>query len=89
MGAACSIQYPGQFGHDIEEVAHQADVCDFEYGRFLVLVDRDNRACVLDPRQVLDSPGDADRNLEVRRYNPPGLAYLHLVRHVTGIDSGA
>ena len=76
-----SVECAGQFRDDLEQVAHKSDISHLEYRRFFILVDRDDRAGVLDAGHVLNRAGDADRNIEVRRDYPPRLADLHLVRY--------
>src|SRR5690606_2363428 len=49
----------------LEQVAHQPDVRDLEDRRVRVLVDRDDRAGVLDAGQVLDRAADADRDVQL------------------------
>ena len=39
----------------LQQVTDQADIGHFEYRRFCVLIDRYDRACILDSGQVLDS----------------------------------
>ena len=57
--------------------------------RFGVLVDRDDRARVLDAGQVLDRARDADREVQLRRNDLAGLADLQIVRGVARVDRGA
>src|SRR5579863_2452211 len=74
---------------DLEQVAHQSDVGDLEDRRFAVLVDGHDGACVLDARQMLNGPGDADGDVHLRRDDLARLADLHFIRRITGIDGGA
>ena len=75
--------------HDREEVADQAEVGDLEDRRFGILVDRDDRARILDARQVLDRAGNSDRDVQLRRDDLAGLPHLQVVRRIAGIDRGA
>src|SRR5882672_706155 len=74
---------------DGEQIAHEAVVGDFEDGCFAVLVDCDDGARILDAREVLDCARDADGDVEVRRNDFAGLAHLHVVRGVAGVDGGS
>ena len=78
-----------QFRKNLEQVANQSDVRNLKDRRFLILVDRHNRAGVLDAGHVLNGPGNADRNIEIRRNDLAGLADLQFVRAIARIDSGA
>ena len=53
--------------HDLEQIAHQAHVGDFEDRRFAVLVDGHDGARVLDAGQMLNRAGDADGDVDVGR----------------------
>src|SRR5699024_3107067 len=77
-----------QLRDDLEQIAHQAEVGDLEDRRLRVLVDGDNRAGVLDPGQVLEGAGDAKAHVQIRRDDLAGLADLHVVGHIAGIDRG-
>src|SRR5690606_16302326 len=54
-----------------------------------VLVDRDDGAGVLDACQVLDRAADAHGHVQLGRDDLAGLADLHLVGAVAGVDRGA
>src|SRR6056297_1543753 len=71
---------------DLEQVADETVVGDFEDRGFRILVDRHDGPGVLDPGQVLDRAGDADREVQLRRDDLAGLPHLQFVRHVAGID---
>ena len=59
--AECGLQLRQQF----EQVPNQPDIRDFEDRGLGVLVDRHDRAGVLDAGQVLDGAGDADGDVQV------------------------
>src|ERR1700733_2269940 len=77
-GSALSQQF-AQFGDDLEQVAHQSVIRHFKNRRLGVLVDGDDGAGVLDAGQMLNRPGDADGDIQLRRNDLPGLAHLQLV----------
>src|SRR5690606_26109002 len=72
-----------------EQVAHQADVGDLVDRRVRILVERHERAGVLDAGQVLDRAGDAHRQVQLGGDDLAGLADLQLVRDVAGVDRRA
>src|SRR5882724_9515082 len=78
----------GQFGHDLEQIPHDAVIGHLEDRSFLVLVDRHNGLRILHAGKMLDRAGDADGDIEVGRHHLAGLADLVVVRHVAGIDRG-
>src|SRR5205823_3487812 len=55
----------GQFGDDLEQIAHDAVVGHLEDRRFLVLVDRDDSLAVLHPGEMLDGARDADGDVKI------------------------
>src|SRR3954447_3434384 len=69
-----------QLRDDVEEVAYDTEVDEFEDRRFRVLVDGDDRLRRLHARAVLDGAGDPDRHVELRRDRLAGLADLVGVR---------
>src|SRR5690606_20721763 len=73
-----------QLRQHLEQVADQADVGHLEDRRVRILVDRHDRAGVLDAGQVLDRAADADRDVQLRGDDLAGLAHLHLVGAVAG-----
>src|SRR6202011_810638 len=75
----------GELRRDLEQVADHAVVGDLEDRRLFVLVDRDDRLRRLHAGAVLDRPGDAERDVELRRDRLTGLADLELARVVTGV----
>src|SRR5882672_4848505 len=79
----------GELRRDREQVTDHAEVGELEDRRFGVLVDGDDRLGRLHAGPVLDGPGDADRDVELRRHGDPGLADLHLVRHPSGVGGRA
>ena len=58
------------------QVAHDAKVSDLEERLILILVDHHNGAGGLHARGVLDSAGDAQTDIEIRRDGNTGLADL-------------
>jgi hypothetical protein len=58
-----------QLRNELEQIPHQPEVGHLEDGRFVILVDRYDGACVLDTGGVLDGVGDAD-----------GCVHLHITR---------
>src|ERR1700730_11399909 len=86
--ALAGLDRVGQLRGDLEQVADNAVVGDLEDGRLFVLVDRDDGLRGLHARAVLDGPGDAQRDVELRRYGLAGLAHLELARVVAGVDRG-
>src|SRR3546814_4152538 len=68
--------------------AHQPDVRDLEDRRLGVLVDRHDRAGVLDAGQVLDRAADADGHVQVGGDDLAGLVDLQFFGHVAGVDRG-
>ena len=76
-------------GIGLEQIGHEADVRDLEDRRLRVLVDRDDRARVLDARDVLDRAGDADGDVELRRDDLARLTHLQLVGDEPRVDRRA
>ncbi len=89
MAADDDLELLGQLGHDLEQVADQADVGDLEDRRFLVLVDGDDDFGILHPREMLDRARNADRDIDLRRDDLAGLADLIIVGRLARIDRGA
>src|SRR5882762_1772819 len=79
----------GQFGNRLVEIRDQTVIGDLENRRILILVDRDDHLGILHAREMLDRAGDADGDIELRRYHLAGLADLPVVRRIAGIDRGA
>src|SRR3984885_6353078 len=79
----------GQLWQSLVEVCHQPIIGDLKDGRFLILVDSDNNFRILHTGQMLDSAGNADGNIEVRRHDLSGLADLPIVRRIPGVDRRA
>ena len=71
------------------QVAHDAVVGELEDRRLGILVDRDDRLGGLHAGPVLDGPGDARRDVQLRRDGLAGLADLELVRVPAGVGGGA
>ena len=78
-----------EFGQDLEQIADQTVIGDLEDRRLVILVDRDDDLRILHPGEVLDRARDADRDIQFRRDDLPGLPDLIVVRHKPGIDRGA
>ncbi len=74
--SANALHFGGQGGHDLEEVSHDPVVGDLEDRGRGVGVDRDDHARTHHPDDVLDRARDPDRDVELRRDRPPGLADL-------------
>src|SRR3954469_23783994 len=66
----------GQRRNDLECVTDDAVVRDLEDRRFLVLVDRDDRARSTHACEMLDGARDANSDIELRAYLAPGLSDL-------------
>src|SRR3954454_8764020 len=79
----------GQLGDDFVEIAHHAEVRELEDRRVRILVDRKDVLRVLHPDLVLDRPGDAGGEVQLRCHRLPGLADLGRVGVPAGIDHGA
>jgi len=75
--------------HDLEQITHDAVVRDLEDRRFLVLVDRHDRARVAHPRDVLDRTRDSARDVELGTHLPPRLPDLIAVRAPAIVRHGA
>src|SRR5204863_2331848 len=58
--------------NDLEEIAHDSIIGDFEDRRVGILVDRDDGLRALHPDQVLDRARDAERQIQLRRDGLPG-----------------
>src|SRR5690606_21460049 len=78
-----------QLRQHLEQIPHQPDVRDLEDRCLGVLVDRHDRAGVLDAGQVLDRAADADGDVQVGGDDLAGLADLQFVGNVAGVDRGA
>ena len=73
-------------GSACAQSATSADIRDLENRRVGILVDRDDRARILDAGQVLDRARDADRDVELRRDDLARLTDLQIVRHEPRVD---
>src|ERR1700729_3692866 len=78
----------GQFGNRLIQVRDQTVIGNLEDRRVFILVDRDDHFRILHAGEVLDSAGNADRDIELRRHHLAGLADLPVIRRVAGIDRG-
>src|SRR3954447_12621037 len=65
--ATLFVQFGDHGGHDLEEVARDPVVRDFEDRRLGILVDRDDRARAFHPDEMLDRARDAKRDVELWR----------------------
>src|SRR5271165_3699947 len=83
------FEFLDELGDSDEQVCDEPIVGDLEDGCIAVLVDRDDYLRRLHPGDVLDRPGDADRDVELRRHGAPGLADLELRGSIAGIASRA
>src|SRR5215213_8739413 len=79
----------GQLGDDLVQIAHHTEVRELEDRRVRVLVDRQDVLRVLHPDLVLDRPGDAGGEVQLRRHRLPGLADLGRVGVPAGVDNRA
>src|SRR4051812_8305542 len=76
----------GDRGEDRVEVADDAEVDQLEDRCLVVLVDGHDRLGGLHAGAVLDGPGDAGGDVELRRDRLSGLADLVAVRLPAGVD---
>src|SRR5580700_1100334 len=79
----------GQLGNRLIQIRDQAVIGDLEDRRVFILVDRNDDLGILHAGEMLDRPGNTDRNIEFRRHHLAGLADLPVVGRVAGIDRGA
>ena len=79
----------GELRHDLEQVAHHAEVGKLEDRRLGVLVDHHDGLGRLHAGPVLDRARDADRQVQLRRHGLAGLADLELVRVPAGVGGRA
>src|SRR4051812_46121196 len=84
--APASSELAYEFGHDLEQVADQAEIGDLEDRRVLVLVDRDDRLAVLHAGEMLDRARNADRDIDFGGDDLAGLADLIIVGGIARID---
>lgn len=87
--AALAGEALGQEGHDLVDVAHDAEVGDAEDRRELVFVDGDDVLALLHAGEVLDGSGDAEREVYVGTHGLAGLAHLTVVLDHAGVHHGA
>src|SRR3546814_13514553 len=74
-----------EFRQHLEQIPHQPDVRDLEARRLCILVNRHDRAGVLDAGQVLDGAADADLDVQVTGDDLAGLAVTLFFGHLTGL----
>ena len=75
--------------HGIEKIGHQPVIGNLENRRFIILVDGDNHLTVFHAGKMLNGPGNANRNIKVRRDDLAGLANLIIIGNETGIYRSA
>jgi len=68
-------------GNDLENIADNAKMGDFENRRFSVPVDGDDKIRILHSHQVLDRPGNPTGDINFWPDGLAGLAYLSLIGH--------
>src|SRR6266705_7204181 len=61
------LELLGEGGHDIEDIADDGVVGDFEDGSVLVFVDGDDGARAFHAHDMLNGAADAERKIELRR----------------------
>src|SRR5579863_8391537 len=83
------IELGRQLRQGLIQIRHQSVIGDLEDGGFLILVDRDDDFRILHAGEMLDSAGNADRDIEVGRHHFSGLPDLPVVRRIAGIDRRA
>src|SRR5581483_11488071 len=79
----------GQLWNDLVHVADDAEIGELEDRRVRILVDRDDDVRALHAHLVLDSAGDAERDIELRRDRLTRLADLSRVRIPARVDNRA
>ena len=77
-----------QGGHDSEEVANDAVLGQFEYGRICVFVDGDDHFGGAHAGLVLDGAADTTGDVEIGADGLAGLANLVIVGNPAGIYGG-
>ena len=78
-----------EIGDNVEQIANQADICDLKYRCFLILVDCNDSPSILDSGEMLNSARNTDRDVKFGGNDLSGLADLHFIRHVAGINRGS
>src|SRR5215471_404439 len=79
----------GELRDDVEQVAYDPEVGQFEYGRLRILVDHHDRLGRLHAGPALARPRDTHRQVELRRDRLARLPDLELVGIPAGIGGGA
>ena len=79
------FQFRNHRRHDLEQIADDPVVGDFEDRRLGVLVDRDDRSRALHADEVLNRAGDAERDIELRRHGLARTADLAIHRQPAGV----
>src|SRR5581483_8513080 len=79
-------QPSSQSRHDLEHIAHDAEIRGFEDRRFRIAVDRDDDVRLLHPNEMLDRAGNAACDVDAWAYGLSGLADLVLIGNPSGHD---
>src|SRR5208337_4737476 len=85
-GLLPAVERGFEFGQDLEQVTDQPVIRNLEYGRFLILIDRNDDARVFHAREVLDRTRDAHGNVEIGRDDLARLTNLIVVWNKAGIN---
>src|SRR5438552_1127359 len=80
------VELADQFRDDLEQVADDPVVGDFEQRRLRVDVDDEDLLRLLHPGEVLDGAADADRDVELGPHRHPGLSDLEGLRDPSAVD---
>ena len=81
QSSLCCLDLLDQLGHDLEQVAHDAVVCNTEDGSTLVLVDGDDALRILHTGGVLDGTGDTQSHIDLGVHGLAGLTDLMVSSH--------
>src|SRR3954447_17007340 len=81
-------KFLGQFRNRLVQVRDQAVIGDLKNRRVLILVDSDDHLGILHAGEMLNRPGNTDRNIELRRHHLAGLSDLPIIGRIPGIDGG-
>ena len=88
LSSLCCLDLLDQFGHDLEQVAHDAVVGNTEDGCALILVDSDDALRILHTSGVLDGTGDTQSNIDLGMHGLTGLTDLMVSGHPACIGDG-
>src|SRR5215210_4144208 len=89
LGALLALDGLGQLREDLVEITDHTEVRVLEDRRVRVLVDREDVLRVLHPDLVLDRPGDAGAQVQLRSNRLAGLPDLGGVGDPAGVDDRA